>query len=328
MKGLLLAISISRKERSMAETNVLRNQKDTVFRMLYRDKGELLKLYNALNGTTYADPDGLEVWTLDNAIFMNVKNDVSFLLHSELNLYEHQASFNPNMPLRDLLYVARQLEKYVRKESLYSSKLIRIPVPRFVVFYNGMVNQPEKRLLKLSDAYEKKIKRPELELTVLMLNINAGKNPKILKKCKTLQEYSIYVERVRQHAKQMPPGDAVRLAVDECIRDGVLSEFLLAQKAEVIAMSIFEYDEEVELAKIRRDEYELGWEAGITKGELKKLIQQSCKKLQKGKNAEQIAEILEESPGLIARICRTAASFAPDYDCDKILEALSESDAS
>lgn len=247
----------------MAEQlKVVRRFKDTVFTMVYRDKGELLKLYNALNDTDYDNSDELEVCTLENAIFMNVKNDVSFLLNSVLNLYEQQSSVNPNMPLRDLIYVARQFEKYLRDKTIYSSKLVRLPAPRFVVFYNGTVGQPEKKVLKLSDAYGKETGDPDLELRVTMLNINLGHNKELLDKCQTLKEYSIYVDRVRRHAKRMAIEDAVRCAVDECIEEGVLADFLLAQKAEVIAMSIFEYNEEIELKKIREDEYSLGLEEG------------------------------------------------------------------
>ncbi len=309
----------------MTKGNILRNQKDLIFRMLYRDKKELLQLYNALNKTAYENPDELEVYTLENAIFMNVKNDVSFLLNSELNLYEHQASFNPNMALRDLIYVTRQLEKYVQEESLYSSKLIRIPVPRFVVFYNGTTDQPERKILKLSDSYEKETRNPELELQVLMININVGHNEELMQNCKTLRDYSLYVDRVRTHAKCMPVEAAVRQAVDECIRENILSGFLRAQKAEVIAMSIFEYNEEEEMKKIRRDEYELGMEAGMEAGatrEKKKQWEETCrkicKKLSKGKNAEQIADELEEDSVMISRFCSIAAGYAPDYDCDKI----------
>ena len=309
----------------MAETNVLRNHKDSVFRMLYRDKKELLQLYNALNETAYDNPDMLEVYTLENAIFMNVKNDVSFLLNSELNLYEHQASFNPNMPLRDLIYVTRQLERYLQKESLYSTKRIPVPIPRFVVFYNGTASQPERKFLKLSDAYEKKTPNPDLELQVLMLNINYGNNEALMQKCKTLRDYSLYVDRVRKHAKCMPVKAAILLAVDECIHENILSDFLRTQKAEVIAMSIFEYDEEEEMKKIRRDEYELGLEAGAAQAtkkqqeeNIRRLIQKTCAKLVRGKTAAQIADELEEDPAMISRFCAIAAAYAPEYDCDKI----------
>jgi len=258
---------MEQKGAPMAEAlNVLRENKDNVFRMLYRDKKNLLQLYNALNDTAYADPSALEMYTLENAIFMNVKNDVSFLVNSVLNLYEQQSSVNPNMPLRDLIYIARQFEKYIRNRSIYSSKLIKIPAPRFVVFYNGVRKQPARRTLRLSDAFEEKAGDPELELKVQMFNINPGYNCEILEKCQTLREYSLYVDRIRAHTRHMPVNDAVRLAVDECIRDGILSNFLLTQKTEVIAMSIFEYNEEAELKKIREDEYSLGVEAGIEEG--------------------------------------------------------------
>ncbi|HJA92115.1 MAG TPA: hypothetical protein H9717_03200, partial [Candidatus Eisenbergiella merdipullorum] len=131
-----------------------RKHKDSVFRMLYSRKEELLPLYNALNGTDYQDPGQLEVTTLENAIYMNMKNDVSFLLDAELMLYEHQSTWNPNMPLRDLFYISRLLEKYVSGESLYASTLIKLPAPHFVVFYNGSQDAPEDLTLRLSDAFE------------------------------------------------------------------------------------------------------------------------------------------------------------------------------
>ena len=189
---------------------------------------------------------------------MEVKNDVSFLFDSQMNLYEHQSSFNPNMPLRDLFYIARQLEKYTLGKSLYSSKLRKIPVPRFVVFYNGTQEQPESRILKLSDAFEKKVPSPELEVKVTMLNINLGKNRELMEKCKTLREYCLFVERVRGYAKEMTIEEAVDRAVTECIRENILADFLSAQRAEVVAMSIFEYNEEEEMKKIRADEYSVG----------------------------------------------------------------------
>lgn len=245
---------------------VQREYKDTVFKMVYRGKKELLELYNALNDTSHHNLDDLEVCTLENAIFMNVKNDVSFLLNSILNLYEQQSTVNPNMPLRDLIYVARQFEKYIRDKTIYSSKQIQIPAPRFVVFYNGTIDQPEKQTLKLSDAYKTEASDPDLELKVTMLNINLGHNKELMDKCRTLKEYAIYVDRVRTHSKEMAIEDAVRLSVDECIQEGVLADFLSAQRAEVIAMSIFEYNEEIELKKIREDEYSMGREEGKEEG--------------------------------------------------------------
>ncbi len=251
----------------MAEKlHVVRNQKDTVFRMLFREKKELLELYNALNDSAYNSPEDLTICTLENAIYMNFKNDISFLLDSEMNLYEHQGSYNPNMPLRDLVYIAKQLEKYTRDETIYSSTLVKIPVPRFVVFYNGTDGQPERQILRLSDAFEKETAEPELELKVLMLNIIFGHNKELMEKCRTLREYSQYVDRVRKYAKRMRIEEAVERAVTECTREGILADFLSSQRAEVIAVSIFEYNEEEEMRKIRASEYKNGKEDGIAQG--------------------------------------------------------------
>ena len=129
--------------------------KDRMFRMLFSERKDLLELYNALCQKDYTDPDALEITTLDDVIYMGMKNDVSFLLDGRMGLFEHQSTFNPNMPLRDLVYIAKQLEKYTRDETIYSSTLVKIPVPRFVVFCNGTDGQPERQILRLSDAFEK-----------------------------------------------------------------------------------------------------------------------------------------------------------------------------
>ena len=246
----------------MNEVKVQRNYKDTFFRMLFKDKENLLSLYNALNGTDYTDVNELEITTLENAVYMNYKNDVSFVFDHELMLYEHQSTVNPNMPLRDLSYVTDMLQKRTYDKDLYGSALIRVPAPRFVVFYNGVTYQPERQLLRLSDAYEKKQDIPELELTVTVYNINRGCNEEILDACKTLKEYAMYVERVRTYAKQMPLAEAVEEAVDYCIESGILSNFLRKNRAEAIKMSIYEYDEELHLKSEREIWYNTGLEAG------------------------------------------------------------------
>ena len=249
----------------MNEITVQRNYKDSIFRMLFKDKGNLLSLYNALNKTDYTDVDVLEITTLENAVYMNYKNDVSFVFDFELMLYEHQSTVNPNMPLRDLLYVTSILQKRISTENLYGSKRIMIPSPRFVVFYNGVDPQPERQTLKLSDAYEKKQEYPELELTVTVFNINFGCNEDIMEACRMLKEYAMYVEQIRIYVKQMPLAEAVEKAVDYCIRAGILSEFLKKNRAEVIMLSIFEYDEEAHHKLL----YEEGREAGLEQGEIR-----------------------------------------------------------
>ena len=246
----------------MNEPKVQRNYKDSFFRMLFKDKENLLSLYNALNRTDYTDAGRLEITTLENAVYMNYKNDVSFVFDFELMLYEHQSTINPNMPLRDLLYVTSILQKRIRTENLYGSKQVMIPNPRFVVFYNGTNSQPERQILKLSDAYEKKRDDPELELTVTVYNINYGFNKEIMDACQTLKEYAMYVEQVRTYTRQIPLAEAVEKAVDHCIKVGILSDFLKKNRAEVIMLSIFEYDEEAHHKLL----YEEGVEDGIERG--------------------------------------------------------------
>ena len=133
---------------------VNRTYKSTIFIMLFEDRNNLLELYNAMSGKHYTDPELLEINTLENAIYMSIRNDISFLIDGRLSLYEHQSTWNPNMPLRDLFYAAREYEMLIRDQSLYSSRLIKLPVPRFIVFYNGREKQEERCVLKLSDAFE------------------------------------------------------------------------------------------------------------------------------------------------------------------------------
>ena len=169
---------------------VNREYKSTVFCMIYRDKRKLLELYNAMNHSNYTDSEALEIVTLENAMYMSMKNDLAFIIDMHLYLYEHQSTYNPNMPLRDLLYVANEYQKLVHDASIYASTLVKIPAPRFVVFYNGKEKRPEQEVLKLSDAYHTDELDPELELKVTVLNTNSGNNKELMESCRTLREYS------------------------------------------------------------------------------------------------------------------------------------------
>ena len=253
---------MAKKERPTAN----RNYKDTVFRMLFSDRKNLLSLYNAISGAHYEDPEKLEIVTLENAIYMGMKNDLAFIIDTDLFLYEHQSTYNPNMPLRDLFYISSEYQKLVDKKSIYSSVLQKIPAPRFIVFYNGTEKKKDSWVNHLSEAFENLSGNPKLELEVLTININEGHNPELMEQCQTLKEYAQYVKCVRRYAKKFELSDAVELAVDDCIHKNILSEFLRKNKAEVIAMSIFEYDKEEEERKLRKAEYEAGVEDGIKSG--------------------------------------------------------------
>lgn len=283
-----------------------RNYKDTVFRMLYRDKKELLDLYNAVNDTQYTNPDDLEVTTLENAIYMSMKNDISCVVDLRLNLYEHQSTVNPNMPLRDLLYVAKHYEKMIqeRKADLYAKKQIRIPAPRFIVFYNGVEKQPERKIMRLSEAFFEATDEINLELVVLQLNINAGYNKELMEKCRTLRDYMQYVEKVRRYSKKHDFASAVELAVEECIKEGILEEFLRMNRAEVIQMSIFEYDEELHMETVREEGREEGRKEGREEGALTTKKQLFTTMFQKGLSAEEIGELTDEPVELIREVAR------------------------
>ena len=182
---------------------VYRSYKDRLFRMVFREKKELLGLYNAVNGTSYTDPEALTVVTLENAIYMNMKNDLAVVMDFYMDLYEHQSTYNPNIPLRNLHYVARELRSWSGGRTIYGRQLVKIPTPRFFVFYNGRDMQPERQVLKLSDAFINPEEDPALELKVVMLNINLGRNKALMEQCHTLLEYAQFVDRLRTCEKNM-----------------------------------------------------------------------------------------------------------------------------
>ena len=243
-----------------------RQYKDTVFRMLFSEKENLLSLYNAVTGKAYQNADDLKIVTLENAIYMGMKNDLAFMLETNIYLYEHQSTLNPNIPLRDLIYIGIEYQQYVDDKSLYSSRLQKIPAPKFMVFYNGTDAVDDRVELRLSNAYEHLAGEPDLELKVLMLNVNEGHNKELMEQCQTLKEYAIYVARVRKYASAQNLNDAVERAITECIKEGILVDFLRKNRSEVKMVSILEYDKEWEEKKLRKAEYEAGKSDGIEIG--------------------------------------------------------------
>ena len=195
-----------------------------------------------------------------------MKNDLAFMLETNIYLYEHQSTLNPNIPLRDLIYIGIEYQQYVDDKSLYSSRLQKIPAPKFMVFYNGTDAVDDRVELRLSNAYEHLAGEPDLELKALMLNVNEGHNKELMEQCQTLKEYAIYVARVRKYTSEMNLNDAVARAIDECIKEGILVEFLRKNRSEVKMVSILEYDKEWEEKKLRKAEYEAGRSEGIEIG--------------------------------------------------------------
>lgn len=255
----------------MGESNIdvltaNRMYKSRIFAMLFSDRNELLKLYNAINGTSYDDPDLLQVNTLENAVYMSMQNDVSFIIDMRLNLYEHQSTYSPNLPVRYLLYVADVYSDYTKDMNLYGTKAVKLPTPRFVIFYNGQAEQPDRKELKLSELFSIPDADPSLELKAVMLNINKGHNRKLMETCRTLQDYAEYTFRVREYAAGMPLDLAVEQAITECISEGILADFLRKNRAEAKKVSIYEYDEERHMRQTREEGMEEGYANGFSQG--------------------------------------------------------------
>ena len=250
---------------------VNRKYKDRLFRFLFQNKKDLLELYNAVRGSHYTNQDELEIITLEDVIFMKMKNDLSFMIANRLNLYEHQSTYSPNMPVRGLLYFARQYEGMIaeQKDNVYGSRLIKLPTPEYVIFYNGTKAQEDRITLYLSDSFEDGRGSGCLECEAVMLNINRGHNKELLDKCRRLWEYSEFIAEVNDNlAKEYSLKKAISIAMDSCIEKGILEDILIKDRAEVLHMLLTEYDEK----KHMRDTYKEGYDKGC---ELTKKVYQA-----------------------------------------------------
>ena len=254
-----------------------RKYKDSVFTSLFSDKKRLLELYNAIKGTSYKNPNLISINTLDGVLFPNRQNDISFTIGDKVVvLIEHQSSVNENMPLRALIYVGRTYEKIIDRRAIYRSTLLSIPTPEFYVLYNGAKDYPDEMTLKLSDAFRNAGipdtgKLPSLDLIVRVLNINKGHNEKILEKCDVLRGYSAFIGQVRvKQQAGLELQDAIMSAIDFCVANGILAEYLESHSSEVRNMIFTEFN--IEEAK------EVWFEEGMEKGmeigmnEMKKMV--------------------------------------------------------
>ena len=254
-----------------------RKYKDSVFVDLFSEdekaKENFLSLYNALHGTNLQLSCPVENIRLDNIMYMHIVNDVSCLVDNKIIvLAEHQSTINENMPIRFLQYIARLYEKLQTPADRYLRKLSKIPTPEFYVFYNGVEDYPETITLKLSNAFITKSEQVPLELTVQVLNINKEKGNKILKTCKTLDEYSLFVEEVRIQT-QLNPENGFTNAVKICIEKGILKEYLQRKAREVINMLIAEYDYDTDIAVQREEASKIAFAQGISQGSRQKALQ-------------------------------------------------------
>ena len=282
-------------------------------------------MYNALNNTEHMDDGLITITTIEDVIYIGYKNDISFIINSELNLYEHQSSVNPNMPVRGLIYFAELYKGYIDQNNLliYNERLVKLPFPRYVVFYNGTEEQPEEQELRLSDSFVQvpegeslkdtagteadKTDKPSVEVVVQLLNINYGCNQELMEKCQKLMEYSKFIALVRvksdmlteKYKKEMKSvnkkeifAEAVALAIDEAIRDNVLKDILSKNMAEVTDMLLTEFDEKAYIEGVKKQSYEEGEASGKARGEDK--LARLVVELKKRGRVEDIAKVTDE----------------------------------
>ena len=250
-----------------------RTYKDRLFKIIFEDKKELLSLYNALTGKNYQNPDELEINTIDDVIYMHLKNDMSFILDDWQNLFEQQSTFNPNQPLRGFFYFADLYKvKYFGKK-IYSTRLLKIPTPQYIVFYNGTTNMPDKKELRLSDAFQQPTTQPDIEVVAHMLNINYGHNKELMERCQKLKEYAQFIDIIRHYLReneQWTNEQAISKAIDDCIQNNILRDILQKERLRVMASILSEFDEVGYKEMIRQeayeDAYEEGHEAGLEAG--------------------------------------------------------------
>ena len=279
--------------------------KDRFFKKLFSEKKDLLSLYNAINLTDYTDPDMIEVNTIEDFIFMTMKNDLSFIVADMLNLYEQQSTPNPNMPLRGFLYLAELYrKKYKGDTDLYSSRMIPLPTPQFIVFYIGERDESDAKTMRMSDAYiADAVYCPAIECTAILLNINYGHNQKLMEKCEKLRGYSILNHKVRENiAQNMTKEEAVEKAVDECIEEGILKDILSTHRSEATTMILEEYDEARHIQNEKEISYEDGLNQGREEGRNEALLQAYWNCIKQGMTTEEAKAISGITDDLLTKV--------------------------
>lgn len=251
----------------MSDYKLNTKYKDRLFRLIFHEKKELLELYNAVNESNYTNPDELEITTIEDVVYMGMKNDLSFIIGDEMNLYEHQSSVCPNLPLRGLFYFSSVYKSYIEpvKRRLYSTLELEIPFPQYIVFYNGTEERPEREELKLSNLFigNGKGKKPSLECTALVLNVNYGHNKELMERCKTLKQYAQFIAEIRRNlAYGMKAQEAVEEVVDECIRNDILADILRKNRGEIVDSILTEWDEDEYRDYLKEEGIKIGEERG------------------------------------------------------------------
>ena len=228
-----------------------RKHKDTLFRKIFgteEHKEYLLSLYNAVNHSEYKNIEDLQLITLDDVLFVSMKNDVAFLFECQMNLYEHQSTLNPNMPLRGFMYMAKLWQNWIQKnqKNIYTKKLVKLPTPHYTVFYNGTEDTEDKYELYLSDAFEKIQNDGKYEWTVEVYNINVRKNRILMEQCKALREYADFVQMVRMYYQESKDEtEAIKKALQEAIDKNYLDGYFEKEREEVFMTTLLEVKQDI-----------------------------------------------------------------------------------
>lgn len=246
-----------------------REVKDSAFTTFFGEPENASRLYAAL-GEEEVSPEDIRYVTLEGVLFIARKNDLAFTVKNRvLVISEHQSTLNENMPLRDLIYLGRTLEKLLSEKSLYRRKMISIPTPEFYVFYNGDAPCPAEKILRLSDAYLEKGEHPMLELEVKVININPSSGHRLLKECRPIYEYSWFIQRIKNYlADGWSRDQAIVQAVQDCLDNGIMVEFMNEHGSEAVNMLYTQWNWDDAMEVEREEAYEEGKEAGKSLGDL------------------------------------------------------------
>ena len=257
------------KGRYTGMSKVKRTYKDGMFRRIFNDKEKIIELYNAITGNNYDEKVDVEIITLEDAIFGDIKNDLAFIIDGHyMVMTEHQSTINPNMPLRMLSYSIREYERQDIMKKLYSRRIVKIPIPELYVLYNGEEEQPIEHEMKLSDAFMVKCDKISIEAKVKVINVNYDKNSELLKRSKTLREYSRFIHMIREKQGSMDMEEAVEETIRECLKEGILREFLTKNGGDIMDFVNLELTREECEAIRENDGYERGLEEGMSKGRI------------------------------------------------------------
>lgn len=244
-----------------------RKYKDTVFRLIFNNKEKMLELYNALYDTNYPPDTPVDINTIEEALYLSDKNDISFTIaNTHLVISEHQSTINPNMPLRDLWYVAELYKKMVEPRAVFKKTLVKLPWPTFVVMYNGTDPLPPETRLELSNCFlgdDASDGKSLLNLSVIVYNVNEGAGCSLLEKSPTLRQYSQLVSLVREYWNRGPITHRERQRIYEiCIKKGILVDFMKEHGKTIIDMLSVEFTEEEKKELFIEDGFEQGREKG------------------------------------------------------------------